>query len=193
MMMAMDAHAPPVHARLWLRLEDYLTLDDAGAFDAFAKTELIDGEVFTLNAQHRPHVWAKTQMFLRLAAVLADIDSPLSGLIEASVAMPPHDAPEPDITLTDAPRGDGLVPLPSVALIVEIADSTRAFDLGRKAELYARHRVPEYWVIDLTQREWVRHAEPGVAGYARRDRGALGTLLTAATIAGLAVATDDLI
>lgn len=193
MMIGMNASAPPVHARLWLRVEDYLLLDGAGAFAGFAKTELIDGEVFTLNAQHRPHALAKSELAYRLRDALKALGSPLSALIEASIAMPPHDAPEPDITLTDAPRGDGLVPLPSVALIVEIADSTRAFDLGRKAELYARHRVPEYWVIDLTQREWVRHAEPGVAGYARRDRGALGTLLTATTIAGLAVATDDLI
>ena len=38
-----------------LRAEDYLLLDEAGAFMAYRKTELLDGEVVYMNAQHRPH------------------------------------------------------------------------------------------------------------------------------------------
>ena len=35
-------------------------------------------------------------------------------------------------------------------LVVEVSSpSTRRFDLGRKKELYERHRVPEYWFVDL--------------------------------------------
>lgn len=188
----MNALAPPSPARLWLRIEDYLLLEEAGVLAGYAKSELIDGEVVTLNAQYRPHAWAKSQLGLRLSGALAEIGTSLSVLFEASVAMPPHDAPEPDLVITDAPRGDGMVPLGSVALLVEISDSTRAFDLGRKAELYARHRVPEYWVIDLETRSWVRHADPGIQGYAARDSGAFGEPIASTTIPGLAVATTDL-
>lgn len=34
-------------------------------------------------------------------------------------------------------------------LVIEIADSTLAYDLRVKAPLYARHGVPECWVFDL--------------------------------------------
>ena len=34
-------------------------------------------------------------------------------------------------------------------LVIEVSDSTRAFDRGRKAELYARFGVVEYRVVDL--------------------------------------------
>ncbi len=52
--------------------------------------------------------------------------------------MPPHSAPEPDLTLTSEPDGDGPVPLGSVALIVEISDATLRHDLGVKQEVYGK-------------------------------------------------------
>ena len=46
----------------------------------------------------------------------------------------------------------GPVRLETVVLIAEVADTTLATDLGEKATLYARHGVPEYWVIDVEGR-----------------------------------------
>jgi hypothetical protein len=40
--------------RYKLTTTDYALLTEAGAFAGYAKTELIDGEVVALNAQHRP-------------------------------------------------------------------------------------------------------------------------------------------
>lgn len=50
-----------------------------------------------------------------------------------------------DIVLTVEPDDDGPIPLPSVRLIVEVADTTVAQDLDRKQRLYACHAIPEYW------------------------------------------------
>ena len=36
-----------------------------------------------------------------------------------------------------------------VLLLVEVADSSLAYDRGRKLALYARHGVPEVWIVDL--------------------------------------------
>ncbi len=36
-----------------------------------------------------------------------------------------------------------------VLLIIEIADSSRDYDLGEKLELYAEARIQEYWVVDV--------------------------------------------
>ena len=46
-----------------LRVEDYLLLDGSGAFDGYGKTELLDGEVVYMNAQHRPHARIKSRLF----------------------------------------------------------------------------------------------------------------------------------
>lgn len=66
--------------------------------------------------------------------------------------MTAHDAPEPDILLTSEPEGEGPVPLPSIALIVEVADTTLRNDLGIKQRVYASHGIPEYWIADVEGR-----------------------------------------
>ena len=50
-------------------------------------------------------------------------------------------------------------------LVVEIADSSIAYDTGDKAGFYAAAGIPEYWVVDVRQRELAHFAEPGPAGY----------------------------
>jgi Uma2 family endonuclease len=37
-------------------------------------------------------------------------------------------------------------------LVIEVADTTLAYDLGTKVPLYERHRIPEVWVVDLEGR-----------------------------------------
>ena len=175
-----------------LRLEDYLLLDRAGAFDSYAKTELIDGEIWYVNAQHRPHALLKMELYDRLRDALRKLGSPLRALVEASVAMPPDGAPEPDIVLTDEPGGDGLVPLASVGLVIEVADTTLDYDLGRKATLCARRDIPEYWVAEVSARTIHQLWAPDGEAYGHRREVAFGERIEAATVAGLAVQTSAL-
>ena len=175
-----------------LRVEDYLALDDLGAFQDYAKTELIEGEIIFMNAQHRPHARVKSNLYLILAAALRDSHPELGALVEVSISAPPHNVPEPDIVGTSQPNGDGLVPLDSVKLIVEVADTTLRNDLERKAALYARLGVPEYWVADVNGRVihqmWALRGE----GYGERGEAAFGERIAAATIPGLALETNEL-
>ena len=48
-----------------LTVEGFFRLDEAGAFAGYGKTELIRGEVFYRNAQHRPHARAKIPLYAR--------------------------------------------------------------------------------------------------------------------------------
>jgi Uma2 family endonuclease len=175
-----------------LRIEDYLLLDRSGAFDAYAKTELIEGEIFFMNAQHRAHALAKMELYDSLRDRLRAISSALRPLVEVSIAISEVSAPEPDIVLTSEPAGDGLVPLASVVLIVEVADTTLKNDLGRKAALYARHGVPEYWVADLSAKVLHQMWAPVGEIYGERREVRFGESIAAAMIDGLTVETKDL-
>ena len=170
-----------------LTVEDFFRLDEGGAFEGFGKTELIRGEVFYMNAQHRPHARMKGQLHLDLVQALANLNTGLAVLIEATVAMPPHSAPEPDLILTSEPDGEGPVPIASVRLLVEIADTTQKNDLRVKAGLYAENGVAEYWVVDLKTRIAHRMFSPAAGSYANHDTVVLGGRIESATIAGLAV------
>ena len=175
-----------------LRVEDYLLLDNAGTFAAYAKTELLDGEIFYMNAQHRPHARIKSRLYEALREALRAIASPGEPLIEASIAMPDHSVPEPDIVVTDDPEGDGLVPLSSVRLVVEVADTSLAQDLGLKAALYAREGIPEYWVVDVNGRVIHQLWAPVGDTFGGRREHAFGARIEAETIVGLSVATQAL-
>jgi Uma2 family endonuclease len=63
--------------------------------------------------------------------------------------------PEPDIAVL-RPRADFYTtahPAPAdVLLVIEVADTSLAYDLGTKVPLYARHGIPEVWVIDAATR-----------------------------------------
>ena len=175
-----------------LRVDDFLLLDANGAFEGYGKTELIEGTVVFMNAQHRPHARIKGKLHLELTRALAELDTGLAVMIEATVAMPPHNAPEPDLLLTREPDGEGPVPLASVALVIEIADTTLSNDLGIKAEVYARGGVPEYWVVDLAGQRVVRMWSAAGDAYVRRDECAFGARVESATIARVGVESGGL-
>jgi Uma2 family endonuclease len=61
--------------------------------------------------------------------------------------------PEPDVAVVPGSFRDYPDAHPEHAvLIVEVADMSLEFDRKRKAELYARSRIPEYWVVNLVDR-----------------------------------------
>lgn len=91
------------------------------------------------------------------------------------IALSAHDAPEPDVAIVDGRPGDYLSRHPSsqdVRLVVEVADSSLAFDRAGKRRLYARHGIPHYWIVNLPEDCVETYAEPVPADerYAREGR-----------------------
>jgi Uma2 family endonuclease len=182
-----------VPQRVKLTVEQFELLDRSGAFDGYAKTELIEGAIYAMQGQFRPHAFAKNELTYRLRRALEELGSPYLPQCEPTVAMPPFSAPEPDIIVTDAARGTGYTPLESVALIAEISDSSAAFDLKDKLVLYAKHRVPEYWVLELPAVTLHQFWSPSETGYADYRSIPIGERAQSATFPGLFVETDGLV
>ena len=172
-----------------LTVDEFLLLDREGAFGD-RRTELFEGEVYYMSPKHRPHAQAVTELVVALAKALEG--SELSVLSDISVRLSDHDVPEPDIAVTDAPEGDGILPLESVKLLIEVADSTLAQDMGLKAALYAGAGVPEYWVVDVNGRAIHQMWSPEPDGYAERREVAFGKPIVAKTIEELPVETTGL-
>lgn len=172
-----------------LRVRDYELLAEAGAFRIYGKTELVDGVVYAMSPHYRPHGFARDELFSRLREALKAIGSPLHAAAEQSVSLPPHGEPQPDIILTREPRGPGAIPGSSVALIVEIATSNPAWDLGEMLRLYAAAGVGEYWALDLKKCRIRQMWWPQGEVYREQREVKFGERIEAATIAGLEVET----
>src|SRR4051812_42079294 len=116
-----------------LTIEQFVLLEESGAFNGYAKTELIEGAIYAMNAQFVAHALAKTQLARRLGNALEAMGSPLREIVEGTVAMPPNSAPEPDIALARVVPGQRIfIPLEALALVVEVSDASLSFDLGEK-------------------------------------------------------------
>lgn len=186
---SIDLEAPE---RVRLRVRDMLSLDDSGAFEGYGHVELIDGELLYVNAQHRPHMVAKSELAYRLRRCLEALGSSLFVGTEGSVQCGDFDLPQPDILLTNEAHGPGVVPGGTVALVVEVADTTLGYDLHRKRPVYAAAGIPEYWIVDLNARVIRQFWSPADGAYAEQREVAFGNDAPAATIPGLTVATTGL-
>jgi len=175
-----------------LRVEDFDLLAQSGGLAEFGRTELLDGDIYETSPQYSRHGNAKALFYDALLDWQRAHRPDLAVRSEVSVAMPPHDEPMPDVILCLPPTGSKGIPVETVLLLVEIADGSAEYDLGYKAELYARQNVPEYWVVDLRADAVRRMWTPGPEGYAEREQAALGAPIAAATLPGLVVGTAGL-
>ena len=74
--------------------------------------------------------------------------------IQNSIGLLQHEsAPEPDVVWVA--RRDYSRKRPSAAdvlLLIEVADSSLAYDAGEKADLYAAAGIADYWVVNVADR-----------------------------------------
>ena len=99
---------------------------------------------------------------------------------------------EPDFVFY--PQAGGRVGLSAAnaVLVVELADSSLGYDLGRKAALYAAFGIRELWVIDAVKLTAHIHRDPAPAGYGSVVTIAPDRRLVPQDAPGLAVTLADL-
>jgi Uma2 family endonuclease len=127
--------------------DDYVALPDDGK-----RYELIDGELFEMNAPIMLHQRAIGRLFLDLAPFVQSnglgevILSPMDTILSR------HNVVQPDLLFVSAAKSGIVVDWVRGApdLVIEVlSPSNRKHDEVRKLELYERSGVPEYWIADL--------------------------------------------
>jgi Uma2 family endonuclease len=132
------------------------------------RVELIDGELIVKMSKSRPHVVVFMSVIKWLVGLLDPMYLNPEGPIDVAPEDNPTSEPEPDIAVLVRAGTEymgGNPPASDVRLVIEISDSTLAFDLGPKARLYARAGIPEYWVFDIGGRRLIAHRNPEAGGY----------------------------
>jgi Uma2 family endonuclease len=121
-----------------------------------------------MSPKNRAHVLATRGIFLMLEGRLRGRASVYqeAPLVAEAIAS----EPEPDVLVCSNPderayRSSRTKPL----LVIEVADSSLDYDLGEKAALYADAEIPEYWVVNLVERELVIHLDPREGSYRARQ------------------------
>ncbi|GBD09860.1 hypothetical protein HRbin22_02122 [Candidatus Thermoflexus japonica] len=112
------------------------------------------------------------------------------------IRLGPHSEPQPDVALL-RPRPDFYAsahPGPEdVLLIVEVAETSADYDRTVKIPLYARHGIPEAWLVDLAEERVEIYRQPGPEGYREIHIARRGDMVSPALVPGLAVAIEEIL
>lgn len=73
-------------------------------------------------------------------------------------------------------------------LLIDVSDTTLRYDLEKKARLYAKHGIREYWVVDLIANRVWRHRRPSGTQYTERVEIADGVLELPDALGTIAIA-----
>jgi Uma2 family endonuclease len=134
----------------------------AGVMGEDERVELIGGELVPMSPKGNQHEVVKIALLRRWYRAAPD-DLDLAP--ETTFRLSEDTYLEPDVVIY--PRATGIRGLKAAnaLLVVEIADSSLRYDVGRKAALYASFGVRELWVIDAVRLTTRVFREPAADGY----------------------------
>jgi len=126
-----------------------ITVDEYYRLAPTGRVELIEGDIIDMSP---------------IGSMHADMVDDLNELLRAAVGslarvrtqnplrLGLHNEPQPDLAVVKPGRYRLAHPTSADAfLVVEVADTTLRDDLDVKVPLYARHAIPEVWVLDVNQ------------------------------------------
>lgn len=143
----------------WTR-EAYHRAVELGLFGEDDRIELIEGEIYPVSPQSRRHFKA----ICRAARILERAFGPqFSVEQQGPAALSPRSEPEPDVTVVrgDTEDYDDHPGAESIALALEVSDSSLAKDRVIKAAAYAQAGIRDYWLLNLKDRTLEVRRDPG--------------------------------
>lgn len=146
-------------------VEEYERMGEAGILPERPRLELIGGEIIEMNPIGIRHA-AVVKWLIRLLARQLRDTAMLS--VQDPLVVDDRSEPQPDVMVLRL-RPDGYYSahprVADVLLLIEVADSTLAYDTSIKLPLYARNGVVETWIVDLIHDVIQVHTEPSPEGY----------------------------
>lgn len=136
----------PIRTRRWTRKE-YERLIELGIIRDHEPLELIGGQLIVAEPKGSPHATA-----VELTALALSVAFGPGWAVRAQnpIALDDESEPEPDVVVVPGTLRDYRDAHPSsAALVVEVSETSLAFDRRHKGSLYARAAVADYWIVNL--------------------------------------------
>jgi Uma2 family endonuclease len=160
--------APPEQVSVTRRrftTAEYHAMAEAGVLAEDERVELITGEIVRMGPIGSRHIGCviflqeELSVGLRRRANLS---------VQNPIQVSDGQEPQPDLAILRfrEDRYRDLLPVPAdVLLIIEVADSSAAYDRNVKLPLYAHAGIPEVWLVRLREACIEVHRKPAATGY----------------------------
>jgi len=137
-------------ARHRFTVDDYYRMAESGILSPTDRVELIEGAVVDMNPMGSKHAACLTRLDDLIRPGLVSTNASLR--TQCPIHLSDDSEPEPDLAVV-VKRADHYssahLEARDVLLLIEVAESSRTYDLTVKVPLYARFAVPEVRIVDL--------------------------------------------
>lgn len=172
---------------------EYYQMAESGILSEEDHVELVEGQVVEMSPIGSRHAACVDRMN-RLFTSVVNLDFIVR--VQSPILLSEYSEPQPDLALL-RPREDFYAsghPTPEdVLLVVEVSETSLDYDVEIKVPLYARARIPEIWIVDLSGGEIRTYSRPVGEGYQSIERLGCGGELASDGVPGLTVQTDDIL
>ncbi|HEV8683317.1 MAG TPA: Uma2 family endonuclease [Actinomycetota bacterium] len=165
--------------------DHYERMGRAGILGEDDRVELIEGQIVEMPPIGSRHAGTVNYLIAVLVRGLGDraVISPQHPVRLSDLSEPQPDVailrPRPDSYRDSHPRPEDIL------LLVEVAETSVAFDRSVKLPLYARVGIPEYWLVDLKGGVLEVHRSPQQDRYAEVKELRAGTVIAPAAFSDL--------
>ncbi|WP_448605575.1 Uma2 family endonuclease [Thermoflexus hugenholtzii] len=174
-------------------VEEYHRMAEAGILSEDDRVELIEGELVAMSpigSRHAGVVDRLNYLLSRRAGegIIVRVQNPLR--------LSAHSEPQPDVALLRY-RPDFYAsahPGPEdILLIVEVAETSADYDRSVKIPLYARHGIPEAWLVDLLEERIEIYRHPTPQGYRSLHIAHRGETVRPTALPDLELSVDEIL
>jgi len=174
-------------------LDEWRRLGEANIFPPDSRLELIDGEILEMapiGFNHAGHLKRITNFLALLVAgkAIVSVQDPLQ---LGDLSEPEPDfmllKPNPDFYCSRHPNAS------DVLLLIEVADSSLAFDQNQKQRLYALHGIPEYWLLNLNDNCLEVYRHPHGESYEQKTTLRNGDSISLSQVPDITIKLSDIL
>jgi hypothetical protein len=152
-------------ARRRFTREEYHRMGEVGILKPTDRVELIRGEIVEMSPIGRRH-YAFVNNLSRLL-IMGLADRAFVG-VQGPIVLADDTEPEPDLAVIRRripPYKDREAHTEDALLLIEVAESSLAYDRSTKLRLYAAAGIPEYWIVDCVAESIEIYRTPHANGY----------------------------
>jgi Uma2 family endonuclease len=174
-------------------VDDYHRMAEAGILGEDDRVELVAGEIVQMSPIGSRHAACVKRLNRLLSARLGE--DVLIG-IQDPVALAGDLEPQPDVSILRAREDDYAQELPGphdVLLVIEVAETSLAYDREVKLPLYAAQGIAEAWLVNLADEVLERHTEPSPRGYRLVARAGRGEELASTVLPSLSLQAGSIL
>lgn len=168
-------------------------MGETGILGEDDRVELIEGEIVEMTPIGARHAACVNRLNRVLTQRLG-----AEGIVgvQNPIVLGEHDEPQPDVVVL-RPREDFYAAAHpragDVLLLVEVADTSREYDRVVKLPLYARHGIPEVWLVDLSAEAVETYREPREGTYEVTGSALRGHVVRPSGFPGLAITVAEVL